>query len=318
MLLRRPARLRGVSSYTVSSEKLSDTSGVESGDHHTTRYQKISSRTTSLRSPVVITKEDLSSGGSSLSSNAVGATATGGTSSTGTLKKPAPSPRLETRTIVTRTESTTSPSGDKVVRTETTVATPEKTEVKTTETTVVDGRTEVKESTQLKPADPHLASYSEYQAPRVEALYATIQKKKEDTPPKVEEKNFDSKDNADVDTQPKAKDSNSSATASSTVQESNRTSETIIHEVEPGKRDTLKKIGETTKEKTEVKVEEKTTIIATTTSTVANGDVKRNGSIKKESDAKLPLNIQESPAEESKPTDSQSTIRLAHVKDWKV
>lgn len=305
MLLRRPIRPRGVS--TVSSENLSNISEVESGgDHQTqTQYQKISS----LPTPVVIIKEELSSGGSSPSSR-LGAIVSG-VGTIGTLKRSAPSPHLEKRTIITRTESTTLPSKEQVIRTETAVATPEKTEVKTTETTVVDGRTKVKESTQLKPADPHLASYAKYQAPKVEALYATIQKKKDDAFPKVEEKKFDAKQESKAqDNKAKTKDAGAagaSTVTSATQQSSNKTSETIINQVEPGKRDILKKIGETTKEKTEVQVEEKTTIIAITTpasSTVVNGGIKSNRSIKKSDQEaiKLPLNIQETPAEESKTT----------------
>ncbi|XP_022657427.1 uncharacterized protein LOC111248775 [Varroa destructor] len=301
MLLRRPIRPRGVS--TVSSENLSNISEVESGgDHQTqTQYQKISS----LPTPVVIIKEELSSGGSSPSSR-LGAIVSG-VGTIGTLKRSAPSPHLEKRTIITRTESTTLPSKEQVIRTETAVATPEKTEVKTTETTVVDGRTKVKESTQLKPADPHLASYAKYQAPKVEALYATIQKKKDDAFPKVEEKKFDAKQESKAqDNKAETKDAGAagaSTVTSATQQSSNKTSETIINQVEPGKRDILKKIGETTKEKTEVQVEEKTTIIAITTpasSTVVNGGIKSNRSIKKSDQEaiKLPLNIQETPAEE--------------------
>lgn len=221
----------------------------------------------------------------------------------GTLKRLAPSPRLETRTIVTRTESTTSPSGDKVVRTETTVATPDKTEVKTTETTMVDGRTEVKESKEVLPGDPSLSSYAEYQAPKVEALYATIQKKKNEV------------DDLQGKSESKEKTTKDSGGKTSTFSTSKVTTEpkvdVVVVESEPRKWETLKKIGETTQEKTEVKVEEKTTIIATTTSSaVANGDLKKNGSVVKVvtsegHESKLPLNIQEPPGDESKPrTDS--------------
>ncbi|OQR73286.1 hypothetical protein BIW11_03612 [Tropilaelaps mercedesae] len=299
LLSRRVVRPPGMPVYTVSNAKLSDTTGAEAvGDPQThTRYQTISSRTTSLRTPVVITREGPNSGDSSFGS---GSGAVRSSSEAGTVKRMAPSPHLGTRTIVTRTESTTlSPSGDKVVRTETTVATPEKTEVKTTETTVVDGRTEVKESSQLRPADTYLTSYNEYQAPRAEALYATIQKKKENTPPKVEEKKFET--GGDVPTKATEKRDEGAAPPNAKRADWPTTARTeVAAEVaEPGKGDTLMKIGETKKETTEVKVQEKTTIIATTTSKPANGGVKLNGPVKpNEIKSTLPLNIQEPPAEE--------------------
>ncbi|XP_028967461.1 EH domain-containing protein 3 [Galendromus occidentalis] len=291
MLVRRPVRTRGVSTHTVSSEKLSDTSGVESiTDHH--RYQKISSRTTSMRTPIVVTKEDPS----------FGAISSSGVSSI--KKQTAPNPHLETSTIVTRTESITSPSGTKTIKTETTLATPEKTEVKTSEATVVDGKTvEVKENIHIGPADPHLASYREHQEPKVEALYATIEKKKrqdDSQPPLVEEKRFPP-DPATV-----AATTPVSDTAAATADGVTLSDPVDELKDDPLCLEGLQKVSETTTEKTEVTVEEKTTLISTTATIANGGEFQRNGTAETTSanspddaahDNKLPMNIQETATE---------------------